>query len=320
MAALDRRAVAKHRLINTVQTASLIGIMMLLLGLIAELLLGEGAFLWSALLTGALLLLSPRLPPSVILRLYRARPLSPRTLTALHAIVRLLASRAALPAAPSLYYVPSAAANAFAVGNRRRPAIALTDGLLRRLDLRELAGVLAHEISHLQNNDLRVMALADTVSRLTGVMSLFGQILIVMNLPLLMMGRATVSWIGLLLLIAAPSLAALLQLALSRAREFQADLGAAELTGDPKGLASALAKIDYHASPWFERIFRPSRKNPDPSILRSHPRLESRIRRLLELSPHAPEELIGPELIYSIPEEIPVITHRPSRHWSGVWY
>ncbi len=320
MAGLDRETVTKHRLVNTVQTALLIGSMMLLLGLIGELLLGAGAFLWMALSTGVLLLFSPSLPPSVILRLYRAQPLSAWARTTLHDIVEGLASRAGLPVVPGLYYVPSATANAFAVGSRQQPAIALTDGLLRRLNLRELAGVLAHEVTHLRNNDLRVMALADTVSRMTGFLSLFGQILIVINLPLLLMGHATVSWIGLLLLLLAPTVAALLQLALSRTREFQADLGAAELTGDPKGLASALVKIDYHAGNWLERIFRPSRKNPDPSLLRSHPRLEKRIERLLEITPHPQEDLIGADLVYALPERIPVITRRAGRHWSGVWY
>ncbi len=320
MPGLDERAAAKHRLINGSQTALLIGSMMLLLGLIGELLFGQGAFIWMAVLTGLLLLFSPQLPPSVILRLYRASPLSSWDLTTIENIVWELSRRAGLPVAPALYYVPSSTANAFAVGSRKEPAIALTDGLLRRLNLRELVGVLAHEMSHLQHNDLRVMALADTVSRLTSFMSLFGQILVLVNLPLLLMGYRTISWTGLALLLLAPTIASLLQLALSRTREFQADLGAAQLTGDPKGLASALAKIDYHSQNWIERIFYPHRKNPDPSLLRSHPRVESRIQRLLELAPRPMDEIVVPDLTYFIPERIPVITRRPGRHWSGVWY
>ncbi|MDH3443047.1 MAG: M48 family metalloprotease, partial [Deltaproteobacteria bacterium] len=209
MPGLDSQAAARHRLINAGQTALLIGSMMFLLGLIGELLLGPGAFIWLALLTGLLLLFSPQVPPSVILRLYRATPFSAWNPTTLENIVVELSRRAGLPVAPALYYVPSFTANAFAVGSRKQPAIALTDGLLRRLNFRELVGVMAHEISHLRHNDLRVMALADTVSRLTGLMSLFGQILILINLPLLLMGYRTISWAGLILLLLAPTMASL---------------------------------------------------------------------------------------------------------------
>lgn len=320
MAALDPLITAKHRLINGSQTVLLIGGMMLLLGLTGELIFGKGAFLWVALLTGLLLLFSPQLPPGMILRLYRASALSVRELREPYEIAEKLTRRAGLPVVPTLYYVPSSTANAFAVGNRRQPAIALTDGLLRRLSLRELAAVMAHEISHLRNRDLRVMALADTVSRLTRLMSVFGQILILINLPLLAMNQATISWIGLIMLLLAPTLVALLQLALSRTREFHADLGAVELTGDADGLASALVKISHHRSGWIERIFYPSGKQSDPSLLRSHPHVERRIQRLRELTPRPAEEIIIGEPISVDPELMPIITRRPRRHWSGVWY
>ena len=317
---LDSEVAAKHQRGNRGQTVLLIGGMMVLLSVIGELIFGRGAFLWIGLSTGLLLAFSPQLPPSVVLRLYQAAPISSWQSTTLHHIVSELARRAGLPAVPALYYVPSSAVNAFAVGNRRQSAIALTDGLLRRLNIREMAGVMAHEISHLRHSDLRVMALADMVSRLTGFMSLLGQVLFLVNLPLLVMGYKTVSWIGLLLLLLAPTLAVLLQLALSRTREFQADLGAAQLTGDPQGLASALEKIDYQPHRWIERIFYSERQTPNPSILRSHPHVEDRIQRLRELAPSPAGELIAHDSIYQIPEMIPLVTRQPSRHWSGVWY
>ena len=291
---LDPEVAAKHQRGNRGQTVLLIGSMMVLLSVIGELIFGRGAFLWIGLSTGLLLAFSPQLPPSVVLRLYQAAPISSWQSTTLHHIVSELARRAGLPAVPALYYVPSSAVNAFAVGNRHQSAIALTDGLLRRLNVRELAGVMAHEISHLRHSDLRVMALADMVSRLTGFMSLLGQVLFLINLPLLIMGYKTVSWIGL--------------------------LGAAQLTGDPQGLASALEKIDYQPHRWIERIFYSERQTPNPSILRSHPHVEDRIQRLRELAPNPAEELVAPDSIYQIPETIPLIVRRPSRHWSGVWY
>jgi heat shock protein HtpX len=139
-----------------------------------------------------------------------------------------------LPATPVPHYVPSAVVNAFATGSKQEASIALTDGLLRSLGPRELAGVFAHEVAHIANEDLRVMGLADSVSRLTCLLALMGQIAILLSLPALLVGAAEVYWPGLLLLAASPQLALLAQLGLSRVREFDADRLAAELTGDPQ--------------------------------------------------------------------------------------
>ena len=97
----------------------------------------------------------------------------------------------------------------FAVGSPARSAVAVTDGLIRQLGLRELLGVLAHEVSHIRSNDLWVMGLADMFSRATSVLSLLGQVLLLINLPLLLFSSATISWWVILLLIFAPSLASL---------------------------------------------------------------------------------------------------------------
>jgi len=318
MRVFNQQLEAKHRLSNSVQTFMLIGGMMLLLGLIGELLFGEDSFLWMAAFTGLFLLVFPKLPPSIILGLYRARPLANGEIPELQQLVNELAYHALIPAVPILYYIPSSSANAFAVGSQDDSAIALTDGLLRRLNLRELTGVLGHEISHLRNNDLKVMGMADTVSRMTSFMSNFGLMLVLINLPLLIFGYSTISWFGLILLIFAPSLTSLLQLALSRTREFQADLDAAILTGDPEGLASALVKINYQPTNWIERVFTPGGKNPDPSLLRTHPDVETRVERLIEL---VSQTRAGDgEHGHFLPDEISIIKRRPRRHWSGLWY
>ncbi|MBN0161817.1 M48 family metalloprotease, partial [Pseudomonas aeruginosa] len=112
-----------------------------------------------------------------------------------------------LPATPVPHYVPSAVVNAFATGSKQHASIALTDGLLRSLSPRELAGVLAHEVAHIANEDLRVMGLADSVSRLTSLLAMVGQIAIVFSLPALLAGAVAVNWPGLLLLAASPQLA-----------------------------------------------------------------------------------------------------------------
>ena len=214
------------------------------------------------------------------------------------------------------HYVPSAVVNAFATGSKQEASIALTDGLLRRLSPRELAGVLAHEIAHIANEDLRVMGLADSVSRFTSLLALMGQIAILLNLPALLVGAAEVYWPGLLLLAASPQLALLAQLGLSRVREFDADRLAAELTGDPQGLASALAKIERVSRSWRAWLW-PGWGNPEPFWLRTHPATQERIARLLTLAP-GPASALPLHAPHFLPES--ALTPRPPR-WrpSGLW-
>jgi heat shock protein HtpX len=215
--------------------------------------------------------------------------------------------------------------NAFALGSRSRPYVAVTDCLLRRLDPRELAGVLAHEISHIRSNDLRVMGLADMLSRGTRMLSWIGQLLLIINLPLMLTGQVMVPWLAILVLLVAPTASALLQLALSRTRELDADLNAVRLTGDPRGLARALARLEQLKGGILSRILLPERGNPEPSLLRTHPVTEQRIRRLLELDearqPHpavlrhpVPE---GPGLLPAMPR-----ARMTAPRWrvSGLWY
>lgn len=188
--------------------------------------------------------------------------------------------------------------------------------LLRSLSPRELAGVLVHEVAHIANEDLRVMGLADSDSRLTSLLALMGQIAILLSLPAQLVGAAEVYWPGLLLLAASPQLALLAQLGLSRVREFDADRLAAELTGDPQGLASALAKIErvsrsWRAWPWS------GWGNPEPSCLRTRPATQERIARLLTLAP-GPASALPLRAPHFLPES--ALATRPPR-WrpSGLW-
>ena len=212
--------------------------------------------------------------------------------------------------------MPSAVVNAFATGSKQEASIALTDGLLRSLSPRELAGVFAHEVAHIANEDLRVMGLADSVSRLTCLLALMGQIAILLSLPALLVGAAEVYWPGLLLLAASPQLALLAQLGLSRVREFDADRLAAELTGDPQGLASALAKIERVSRSWRAWLW-PGWGNPEPSCLRTRPATQERIARLLTLAP-GPASALPLRAPHFLPES--ALATRPPR-WrpSGLW-
>lgn len=229
-----------------------------------------------------------------ILVLYRARPLAPAEAPQLYQLLAELSRRAGLPRVPTLHWVPSRVLNAFTVGSRQDAAVALSDGLLRTLSWRELAGVLAHEISHLMHNDLWVMALADLVSRMTHLLSLTGQVLLLVNLPLILFTQVQVPWLTVLLLILAPGITALLQLALSRQREYDADLGAVSLTGDPAGLAQALAHLERLQGNWLAHVLLPGRQVPDPSLLRTHPPTEERVRRLQDLAAEGAAAPWGP--------------------------
>ena len=111
----------------------------------------------------------------------------------------------------------------------------------------------------------------------------------------------------------------LLQLALSRTREFDADMAAAELTGDPQGLASALDKMERYQGGFVEQIFFPGRRVPEPSLLRTHPETEERIRRLLALPPRPPEVRAPPEG-YRIVRAHPLIQATPRWRVHGLWY
>lgn len=274
-----------HVWTNRLQTALLVLVLLGISGLAGSLLLGQIG-LWIALLVSLIaLVFEPAAAARLTLRLYRARPIDPFEAPGLWRVLRELAERAGLPAVPAPYYVPSRVCNAFTVGGAKSSAIAVTDGLLSQLSMRELVGVLAHEVAHIAHGDLRVMGLADSVSRLTSVFALTGQILLLLALPWLLAGGEIleVNWLALLLLLLSPHLALLAQLGLSRVREFDADLKAAALTGDPEGLALALARIERASHSWLS-ILLPGWSNPEPSWLRTHPATVERIRRLRALA------------------------------------
>lgn len=210
--------------------------------------------------------------------------------------------------------------NAFAVGRSSASAIGITDGILRALSGRELLGVIAHEVSHIRNDDIFVMGLADLLTRATHVLCLLGQILLLLSLPYaLSVNTLPFSWWVIPLLIAAPTLSALMQLALSRTREFDADLNASELTGDPEGLASALQRMDHLQGNWFERILLPGRHDPGPSLLRTHPDADQRVRRLLALRNKRAPEI---PLVHATRGRAPWAPARAPRrrHLTGLWY
>jgi len=316
----QRRA---HQSRNELHSALLVGGLGLVTAFSAWLLWSWTGVLVALASIAVLHVFAPRLPPEIIMRMYRARPINPSQGGQILHVVGELAHRAKLPAVPAVYVIPSMTLNAFATGTPEKAVVGITEGLLRRLSLRELAGVLAHELSHVRNGDLSVMALADAMTRFTQVLSYLAVFLAIFNLPAWLLGDVDMPFLGLLLLYLAPSIGSLLQLALSRTREYDADMQGAELTGDPRALASALDKLErYQGSFWEDLMFPvPTRRIPQPSLLRTHPPTEERIRRLLELEHRElspPIEVVEEPMVSMV--GVSPGSMQPRYRFPGVWF
>lgn len=231
----------------------------------------------------------------VVLAMSRARPLEPHEAPEIHRIVKDLCTRGGLPM-PRLYRIPQASPNAFATGrNPAHAAVAVTDGILRVLTPRELRGVLAHELSHVKNRDILTMSLAATIAGAISMIASIGRF------ALLFGGfgggrddEGGNPLAGLLMLFVAPIAAMLIQMAISRSREFGADAMGARMSGDPLALASALQKLEAVArrvplatSPTTAHlmIVNPLRAGGGlVSLFRTHPPTAERVRRLEALA------------------------------------
>ncbi len=278
--------ILSQKMKNFGRTAGLfIGMLALMIGL-GYSLFGVTGLIWTGMIGFFTLVASTQISTHMIMRMQGAQPVPEHQAPELYDMIRQLSERASLSKTPKLYYIPNGMLNAFATGRKEDPGIALTQGLLSRLNMRELSGVIAHELSHIRNNDLRLKSMVNVILRLTNVFSFTGKLLLFIYLPMLFMGQPPFSWVAILLLLAAPTLMALMVTAFSRTRELEADLEAARLTGDPDGLANALKKLDYYNQGGIMSIFRPRQLDAKiPDFLRSHPTTEERVGRLQDLSP-----------------------------------
>ena len=149
----------------------------------------------------------------------------------------------------------------------------------------KLAGILAHELAHVQHRDTSVLGIADVFTRTISTLSRVGLLMMLFSFSSVF-GNSTFAFLVVgVILFFAPSAAVMLQLALSRTREFNADRGAAELTGDPEGLAAALKKIERMAQGGFLRkLLGPGMRRQQPAMLRTHPPTEDRVEALMEIA------------------------------------
>ncbi len=298
---MNHEALRRRRIINLLQSAALLAGMAVLLSLIGWIVAGREGIAYTVGFGLLFLFFGAPHSPRLFLHVIGARRLTPRDSRILHQITDELARRAELANPPALYLAPGGDMQSFTVGGKAsNAAVVLSTGIIEGLSLRELAGVLAHEISHIRGRDIAVMGLADLVTRMTRTLSLLGLLLIVWNVPMAIMGEdGVMPWVPLALLVLAPLAGTLMQLALSRTREFEADRTAAMLTGDPVGLASALKKLELRSRGLMNLIFMPRpAEDLEPSLLRSHPPTAERVKRLLELEPSGsplPRRILRPE-------------------------
>jgi heat shock protein HtpX len=279
------RTLSKQRIGNLVHATLILTAMSLLLGLLGWSVAGTLGLIWALSLGTVVLVFSSKLSTAAMLRFYGAVPLLGHQFAALHSAIDVLADRAELPVKPALFYLPSRIPNAFAIGSKSDPAVVVTDGLLRTLNLRETVGVIAHEISHIRHNDLGLLKMADIMSRLTSWFSIIGQLFLFINLPLLLLGENPIPWLAIILLIISPAVSKLLELALSRNREIDADLDGVAMSGDPLALASALNKMRIEDRSILRKAVGRVKNPGEPSLWRTHPHTKERIERILSAMP-----------------------------------
>jgi len=228
----------------------------------------------------------------MVLKMYNAQEVDETSAPQFYGMVRELAQRANLPM-PRVYIINEDAPNAFATGrDPEHAAVAATSGILQVLSERELRGVMAHELAHVKHRDILISTISATMA---------GAISMLANVAVFFGGRdeegKPVNPIaGLLVMLLAPLAASLIQMAISRAREFEADRGGAEISGDPRALASALDKIhryalgipfdttERHPETAQMMILNPLSAEGLKGLFSTHPATEERIARLLALA------------------------------------
>jgi heat shock protein HtpX len=278
---------------NWFKTTLLMAALTALIVFIGNLLGGQNGMILAFVIAIGMNFFSYWFSDKIVLRMYNAREVTPSESPELHQVVAQLAQRANLPM-PRIYIIPEDSPNAFATGrNPEHAVVAVTEGLLKLMNRDELEGVLSHELAHVKNRDILIGSIAATMA---------GAIMILANMARwsAFMGGGSSSSnegggrglgaIGMIVMsVLAPLAAMLIQMAISRSREYQADASGAEFAGHPNGLANALKKLGSYskklpmnASPQTAHMFivNPLSGRSFMSLFSTHPPLEERIERL----------------------------------------
>lgn len=229
---------------------------------------------------------------TIVLKMYKAREVDDSTAPQFVAMVRELAQKAGIPM-PKVYLIDEDAPNAFATGrNPEHAAVAATTGIIRVLSARELRGVMAHELAHVKNRDILISTVSATMAGAIGMLA---------NFAMMFGGRGSDGQrsnpiAGIAVALLAPLAASLIQMAISRAREFEADRGGAEISGDPAALASALDKIhrfaqglpmeaaERHPETAQMMIMNPLSAGGLRGLFSTHPATEERVEKLMAMA------------------------------------
>ena len=275
---------------NWMKTAILMAAIVALFGVIGGAVGGKGGMLLALVFGGAMNLFAYWFSDKMVLRMYNAQEVDEASSPYLYNMVRELAGRAGLPM-PRVYIIDEAQPNAFATGrNPEHAAVAATTGILQMLSARELRGVMAHELAHVKNRDILTSTISATVAGAISSLAQFG----------MFFGggdrERPNAIVQIVVMILAPLAAMLIQMAISRAREFGADRGGAEICGDPEALASALRKIEayargtpmdtaeMHPETAQMMIINPLSGGDLRGLFSTHPATEQRVAKLLEMA------------------------------------
>ena len=264
---------------NTFKTAFLLTALTLLLMVIGRAFGGQNGMLLALAFAAVTNFIAYFYSDKIALATYRAQPVTREELPRVYDVVERMTQRIGLPM-PKIYVIPTDSPNAFATGrNPKHASVAVTQGILGLLNDEELEGVLAHELGHVNNRDILISSIAATIAGAVTFLARFG----------FFFGDRDDRRGGLLMLILAPFAAMLIQLAVSRSREYQADATGAHFTGNPYALASALAKLDAYsrrvpmvATPSTAHLFiiQPFLGMNFGSLFSTHPPIAKRIERL----------------------------------------
>jgi len=277
---------------NTLKTAFFLTLLTLLLIFIGRILGGNSGMIIALVFAAIFNLGSYWFSDKIVLRMYRAQKIEESDNPGLYRLVRRIASQAGLPM-PKVYIIPTDSPNAFATGrNPEHSAVAVTSGILRILNEEELEGVISHEMSHVKNRDILISSVVATVAGAISMLAQMAQFAAIFG-----GGRDEENrggGLGLLFMaIVAPIAALLIQLAISRSREYQADESGAKISHKPLALAGALKKLSYasqrvpmQANPSTAHLFivNPLTGGGLTSLFSTHPPLEQRISRLESLA------------------------------------
>lgn len=273
---------------NTLRTTALMAVLIVLFALIGQAIAGTGGMLFAFIFALGMNFVSYWYSGSIVLRMYGAEEVSRSEAPELHDMVDRLRRRADLPM-PKVCIVPQDQPNAFATGrNPDNAVVAVTRGIMNTLDREELEGVIAHELAHIKNRDMLTSTIAATLAAAITMLARFG---------LFFGGRDRGGLlVSLLMMILAPLAAMMIQMAISRSREYVADRTGAEIAGNPLGLANALRRMEqaaqqrpmHNANEATSHMFIVNPFSGGMSGLRSlfstHPPTQERIARLEELA------------------------------------